>query len=61
MTRTKRFLAGAFIAAAVAAGTATPALADMHATGDTSTGTITSVGTDDMHATLVGTDDMHAT
>ncbi|MEE1755770.1 hypothetical protein [Streptomyces sp. SP18CS02] len=31
MSATKRFLAGTFIAAALAAGTATPALADNHA------------------------------
>lgn len=32
MTRTKRFLACLFIAGAVAAGTAAPALADQHVT-----------------------------
>ncbi|MEU8527445.1 MULTISPECIES: hypothetical protein [Streptomyces] len=32
MTRTKRFLACFFLAATVAAGTATPALADQHVT-----------------------------
>ncbi|HEY9373003.1 hypothetical protein [Streptomyces sp.] len=37
MTRTKRLLVGAFIAAAVAVGTASPALADQHVT-DVGTG-----------------------
>ncbi|MEU7022131.1 hypothetical protein ABZ990_15905 [Streptomyces sp. NPDC046203] len=45
MTRTKRLLAGIALAVAVAAGTATPALADMHAMTDTPTGNI--------HATVV--------
>ncbi|MER7535991.1 hypothetical protein ABTX77_14555 [Streptomyces sp. NPDC097704] len=63
MTRSKRFLAGAFLAAAIAAGTASPALADMHATGGTSTDNlhVTSVTTDNIDITSVGTNDMHAT
>ncbi|MFC9703391.1 hypothetical protein ACFTWD_22150 [Streptomyces sp. NPDC056943] len=42
MTRTKRFLAAAFLAAAVAVGTATPALANIH---------VTSTGTNNLHVT----------
>ncbi|MFB6532203.1 hypothetical protein ACFVVP_18145 [Streptomyces sp. NPDC058128] len=73
MTRSKRFLAGAFLAVTIAATTASPALADMHATvvpskNDMHATVVSS--TDDMHATVapskttatsVGTDDMHAT
>ncbi|MEU4277594.1 hypothetical protein AB0F57_22175 [Streptomyces tanashiensis] len=63
MTRSKRFLAGTFLAAAIAAGTASPALANMHATGDTSTDNIhiTSVDTGNIHITGDSTDNMHAT
>ncbi|MFD9614626.1 hypothetical protein ACFWWS_35210 [Streptomyces sp. NPDC059083] len=63
MTRSKRFLAGAVLAAAVAVGTASPALANMHATGGTPTNNlnVTSDTTDDLHATSVGTNNMHAT
>lgn len=49
MTRTKRLLAGIALAVAVAAGTATPALADMHAMNDASTY--------DLHATVADIDD----
>ncbi|MFE5109097.1 hypothetical protein [Streptomyces sp. NPDC056663] len=58
MTRTKKTLLAAAFAAALGLGSATPALADMHATGDTP------VTTQDMHATgdtPVTTQDMHAT
>ncbi|MER7954141.1 hypothetical protein [Streptomyces sp. NPDC096030] len=62
MSRTARFLAGAFIAAMVTAGTATPALADFHATG---TGPqdfhATGTGPEDFHATSTGPQDSHAT
>ncbi|MGW8353057.1 hypothetical protein [Streptomyces wedmorensis] len=53
MTRAKRFLAGAFLVAAVTAGTATPALANMHATSYPATENlqVTSVSTNNMHAT----------
>lgn len=64
MTRTKRFLAGGFIAAALAAGVATPALADQHATGGGATTQdqhATVITPQDAHATSVGTDDAHAT
>ncbi|MEU6879428.1 hypothetical protein [Streptomyces sp. NPDC046712] len=62
MTRTKRFLAGGFIAAALAAGTATPALADSHATIVTPQDShATVISPQDSHATSFGTDDSHAT
>ncbi|WP_185909548.1 hypothetical protein [Streptomyces sp. WAC01280] len=49
MTRTKRFLAAAFLAA-VAVGTATTALADIHATSYSATENV-SVGTNNLHVT----------
>ncbi|MFF1840935.1 hypothetical protein ACFVW5_25305 [Streptomyces sp. NPDC058232] len=58
MTRTKKTLIAAAFAVALGLGSATPALADMHATGDNP------VTTQDMHATgdtPVTTQDMHAT
>ncbi|MEU7035627.1 hypothetical protein ABZ958_18330 [Streptomyces sp. NPDC046237] len=62
MSRTQRLLAGAFAAAALAVGTATPALADFHAT---STGPqdfhATSTTPEDFHATGAGPQDFHAT
>ncbi|MFC9591370.1 hypothetical protein ACFTUC_16470 [Streptomyces sp. NPDC056944] len=63
MTRSKRFLAGAFLAAAVAVGTASPALANMHATGGTSTDNIHITGdsTDNIHITGGSTDNIHIT
>ncbi|MER7911928.1 hypothetical protein [Streptomyces sp. NPDC096068] len=53
MTRTKKFLAGAFLAAAITVGTTTPALANMHATSypATKNPAATSVSTNNMHAT----------
>ncbi|CAM5492095.1 hypothetical protein GCM10010222_72530 [Streptomyces tanashiensis] len=53
MTRTKRLLAGVLLAAAVAVGTTTPALANMHATSYPATENVevTAVSTDNMHAT----------
>ncbi|MEU3479218.1 hypothetical protein ACI2LO_16185 [Streptomyces sp. NPDC033754] len=50
MTRTKRFLAGAILAAAVAVGTAMPAPANIHATGYPATENV-SVGTNNLHVT----------
>ncbi|MER7949180.1 hypothetical protein ABTY59_17505 [Streptomyces sp. NPDC096079] len=62
MTRSKRFLAGAFLAAAIAAGTASPALANMHATGGTpTTGVQVTVDSSDLQVASDSTDNMHAT
>ncbi|MCX5311442.1 hypothetical protein [Streptomyces sp. NBC_00154] len=55
MIRTKKTLVAAAFAVALGLGSASPALADMHATGETP------VTTQDMHATSVTTQDMHAT
>lgn len=62
MSNAKRLLATAALAAAVAVGVASPAMANMHATGDTPGNVhVTSDTTNDMHATSVTTNDMHAT
>ncbi|WP_157863475.1 hypothetical protein [Streptomyces sp. Root431] len=50
MTRTKRFLAAAFLAASVAVGTTTPALADIHATSHPATEKV-GIDTNSPHAT----------
>ncbi|WP_327369221.1 hypothetical protein [Streptomyces sp. NBC_01217] len=55
MNRTKKTLVTAAFAVALGLGSATPALADIHATGDTP------VTTDDVHATVVTPQDIHAT
>ncbi|MFE7239543.1 hypothetical protein [Streptomyces sp. NPDC057580] len=54
MTRTKKTLVASAFAVALGLGSATPALADMHATGDTP------VTTQDMHATVVTPQENHA-
>ncbi|WP_406421417.1 hypothetical protein OH809_18270 [Streptomyces sp. NBC_00873] len=54
MTSTKKTLVAAAFAVALGLGSAAPALADMHATGDTP------VTTQDMHATVVTPQDSHA-
>ncbi|MFI8425546.1 hypothetical protein [Streptomyces sp. NPDC085479] len=62
MTRSKRFLAGAFLAAAITAGTASPALADLHITNEkTENIHITNEKTENIHITSDKTENIHIT
>ncbi len=60
VTRTKRLLATAAIAAAVAAGTASPAMANVHVT-STTTENVHVTTTENVHVTGDGIDSLHLT